>query len=98
VVVIGGGSGIGFAAARMLDRVGADVTLAGRNRDRLLAAASALRRTPRVEVVDVTDPAGVERLIVADTPLRPDEVNDEYPTGGCRSPAPTGPRCWSRTS
>lgn len=41
-LVTGGGSGIGFAAARLLARDGAQVTLMGRNADKLASAAAEL--------------------------------------------------------
>lgn len=58
-IVTGGGSGIGLAIARRLCADGAAVTVMGRNRDKLAAAADAISATPIV--CDVTDPASVER-------------------------------------
>jgi NAD(P)-dependent dehydrogenase (short-subunit alcohol dehydrogenase family) len=64
-IVTGGGRGIGVAVAAELGRLGADLTLMGRTRDVLQAAAARLEdelgRTVRGEVMDVTDPEQVER-------------------------------------
>lgn len=62
--VTGGGSGIGLATARALARAGWKVTVAGRNRERLDAAAGGLIMA-RAQVVDVTDPAAVEAALLA---------------------------------
>lgn len=56
-LVTGGGSGIGLAIAMALRGAGARVTITGRGRDRLEAAATAHGLS--VQVMDVTDEAGV---------------------------------------
>ena len=58
-VVTGGGSGIGFAIAKALDNAGARVTLMGRNREKLEAAAGTLSNAHPVSL-DVGQPASVE--------------------------------------
>jgi len=60
-VVTGGGSGVGAAIAEALAETGASVTITGRNRETLDAAAS---RHPRLSaaVCDVTDPDAVQSL------------------------------------
>lgn len=72
-LVTGSGRGIGHAIARGYALAGARVVLNGRDKDRLLAAASALRdellahdpgRSPdnvRASVFDITDAEGAER-------------------------------------
>ncbi|MGH6873061.1 MAG: SDR family NAD(P)-dependent oxidoreductase [Rhizomicrobium sp.] len=58
-LVTGGGSGIGLAIARALAGAGWRVTIAGRNKDKLDAAAQAISDSHR-EVCDVTDAGSVE--------------------------------------
>lgn len=64
-LVTGGSSGIGLATAGVLLADGYEVTICGRNEDRLGAAATALAThgSPHVVRADVTDPAGVEGLM-----------------------------------
>jgi len=57
--ITGGGSGIGLAIATALARGGARVTIAGRNGERLAAAAKGLPGA-HTETIDVTDARGVE--------------------------------------
>jgi len=67
-LVTGGGSGLGFAIARGLLRSGAAVTINGRNRTKLDAAAATLAAdgaAASVAVFDVTDAAAVARGITA---------------------------------
>ncbi|MFZ4721352.1 MAG: SDR family NAD(P)-dependent oxidoreductase, partial [Ilumatobacteraceae bacterium] len=62
-LVTGGGSGIGLACATHLARDGAHVVLAGRNPDKLAAAAAGLEAqglAARTAVCDVTDEAAVQ--------------------------------------
>ncbi len=72
-LVTGGGSGIGLATAKALAEAGWTVTLAGRNKAKLLATADSLNST-RIQVVDVTDAqavqTGVERAVSADGPIK----------------------------
>lgn len=65
-LVTGAGGGIGAACASGLAEAGWDVHLVGRNRDRLLPVADAVRdlgREAEVHACDVTDPVAVEGLI-----------------------------------
>jgi NAD(P)-dependent dehydrogenase (short-subunit alcohol dehydrogenase family) len=57
--VTGGGSGIGLAIARLLADAGWQVTIGGRNKAKLDAAAGATKPI-RTEVMDVTDPEAVQ--------------------------------------
>jgi short-subunit dehydrogenase involved in D-alanine esterification of teichoic acids len=52
VVIVGGGLGIGLGAAAMLAAVRAEVVIAGRNAEKLQAAARAVGPTVRPETVD----------------------------------------------
>lgn len=60
VLVIGGSSGIGQAAAKAFAEAGAAVTIASRHEDKLAAAAEAIGGNVRVAVLDTTDASAVE--------------------------------------
>jgi NAD(P)-dependent dehydrogenase (short-subunit alcohol dehydrogenase family) len=62
VVVIGGSSGIGLATATLAHEAGAQVTIAGRDEDRLKAACERLGRDVRGVALDVADEAAVRDL------------------------------------
>jgi gluconate 5-dehydrogenase len=67
-LVTGGGGGLGLAIARGLGRAGARVVVNGRNRDKLAAAASALRAEgvdACAAPFDVTDPDAVAASVAA---------------------------------
>ncbi|HWY70768.1 MAG TPA: SDR family NAD(P)-dependent oxidoreductase [Terriglobales bacterium] len=70
-IVTGGGRGIGAAVARALAELGADLSLMGRDMDRLHDTAEAIRNQfdSRVEThhVDVTDLSSVQRAFTAAT-------------------------------
>lgn len=72
-LVTGGGSGIGLASARLLARDGAQVTLMGRNQDKLEAAADSIARdlpdAPRVTVSagSVDDESAVAEAVAVAT-------------------------------
>jgi NAD(P)-dependent dehydrogenase (short-subunit alcohol dehydrogenase family) len=68
-VVTGGGSGIGLATARTLAGAGWRMTIAGRNKEKLEAAAGAINDA-HIEVVDVTDPDAVQSAVRAATIAR----------------------------
>lgn len=61
VVVIGGSSGIGLAAARLARHEGADVTIAGRSQESLTQAQQELGEA-RTVVADITDDAAVGQV------------------------------------
>jgi NAD(P)-dependent dehydrogenase (short-subunit alcohol dehydrogenase family) len=69
IVVTGGGSGLGLAMAKQFAAHGARVTIAGRRRDRLEAAAQAIAADAReggaaeIFAADVREPAQCEALI-----------------------------------
>jgi NAD(P)-dependent dehydrogenase (short-subunit alcohol dehydrogenase family) len=60
VVVIGGSSGIGLAAARLAKDEGAEVTVAGRSQAKLLQAQRELGQV-RTVVMDITDEGAVDK-------------------------------------
>jgi 3-oxoacyl-[acyl-carrier protein] reductase len=66
VLIVGGSSGIGLAAARQMSAEGAEVTIASRNADNLSQAAAdieqATGRRPAVVTVDITETGAGERL------------------------------------
>jgi NAD(P)-dependent dehydrogenase (short-subunit alcohol dehydrogenase family) len=61
IVVMGGSSGIGLAAAKLAQHEGASVTIAGRSREKLAQAQRELDGV-RTVVADVTDDASVGRV------------------------------------
>ncbi len=61
-LVTGGGTGIGLACARALAAAGAEVTITGRRREVLEAAAAGQERLHPM-VLDVTDEAQVEAVV-----------------------------------
>jgi NAD(P)-dependent dehydrogenase (short-subunit alcohol dehydrogenase family) len=61
-LVTGGGSGIGLATAQALVRAGWQVTIAGRNKAKLEAAAGATSGI-HIEVLDVTHPEAVQSAV-----------------------------------
>lgn len=64
-LVTGGSRGIGLAIARRLVADGVDVSIIGRDAARLQQAAAALGGGVATAVVDVTDPAAVDRGFAA---------------------------------
>lgn len=61
VVVMGGSTGIGLAAARLARQAGAEVTIAGRSPDKLAQAQRALGEV-RTVAADITDEAAVGQV------------------------------------
>lgn len=59
IVVVGGGSGIGYAVARKAANAGAEVVIASRSLERLQAAAKHLGERVQVEQVDASDEQSV---------------------------------------
>jgi NAD(P)-dependent dehydrogenase (short-subunit alcohol dehydrogenase family) len=62
-LVTGGGSGIGAAIARALDRAGAEVSVLGRRRALLLETLASLSRPGEALIADVSDPASLEAAL-----------------------------------
>jgi NAD(P)-dependent dehydrogenase (short-subunit alcohol dehydrogenase family) len=69
VLVVGGGSGIGFAVAEAAQHEGAVVTVASSNAERVAAAAQRLGNAATGERMDVTDEASVAAFFEAHTPF-----------------------------
>lgn len=67
VVVIGGSSGIGLAAAELAGKEGAEVVIASRNADRLKAAADKIGATPFA--ADVTSDESVSAIFAKCGPV-----------------------------
>jgi NAD(P)-dependent dehydrogenase (short-subunit alcohol dehydrogenase family) len=68
-LVIGGGSGIGLASARALADAGARVTIAGRSRERLLAAREESGGRLEIAQLDGSEAATVERFFAEADPF-----------------------------
>jgi NAD(P)-dependent dehydrogenase (short-subunit alcohol dehydrogenase family) len=62
VVVVGGSSGIGLAAARILAERGARVVIAGRSEERLNAARETIPGPVETHRVDITQEKSIDRL------------------------------------
>lgn len=62
ILIIGGSSGMGLAAARRLAQLGADVLVAGRSQGRLDAALATIEGRTAGYVADFTDPASLSAL------------------------------------
>jgi NADP-dependent 3-hydroxy acid dehydrogenase YdfG len=62
VLITGGGSGVGRAAARLFAEAGAAVAIAGRDEAKLKKTAEGLSGV-LIKAADVTDPAGVAALV-----------------------------------
>src|SRR5690242_11117189 len=60
VLVVGGSSGIGAAAAQAFARHGANVTIASRDPRKAAAVAAESRHPVRCETLDITDTAAVD--------------------------------------
>ncbi|MBC7991837.1 MAG: SDR family oxidoreductase, partial [Rhizobacter sp.] len=68
VLVIGGSSGIGEAAAARAARFGAQVTVASRSAQRLVDAATRLPSGTTMAVLDVTDATAVDHFFTSHEP------------------------------
>ena len=60
VLIVGGSSGIGAAAAQAFAALGANVTIASRNQAKLDAVAANIGSSVRTAILDTTDGAAVE--------------------------------------
>jgi len=65
VLVVGGSSGIGAAAAKALAELGAEVTIASRDPAKLQAAAAHIGGAVRTAVLDTANDAGLEAFFAA---------------------------------
>ncbi|WP_207459668.1 SDR family oxidoreductase [Azospirillum sp. SYSU D00513] len=68
VLVLGGSSGIGLAAAARAAEAGAEVTIASRSQAKLDAALAGLGPKARAAVLDTVDEAAVEAFFAEGTP------------------------------
>ena len=66
ILVVGGSSGIGFAAAKLAAQAGAKVTIASRDSGRLNAALTKLGVGADARVLDATNQAAVDAFFKAD--------------------------------
>ena len=71
VLVVGGSSGIGAAIAKALLALGADITIASRNKEKLTSAAAGIGVGVNTAVLDTTDAAAVEKFFA-------DKVNFDH--------------------
>ena len=62
VVIIGGSSGLGLAVGQAAVQAGAEVVLAGRDREKLAAAAGQVGGSAETYAVDIADEAALESL------------------------------------
>lgn len=69
IAIIGGGSGIGLAAARLLLSRGATPTIIGRNAERLAAALRDLGPGARAEAADAGDRSALETTFARIAPI-----------------------------
>jgi len=65
VLVVGGSSGIGAAAAKSLAALGAEVTIASRNAGKLEEAAAHIGGAVRTAILDTSDDAALEAFFAA---------------------------------
>ena len=61
-LIVGGTSGVGFATAQLLLRLGADVTITGRTSDTAVAAAARLARHVRPLPLDMADASSLQAV------------------------------------
>jgi NAD(P)-dependent dehydrogenase (short-subunit alcohol dehydrogenase family) len=88
-LVVGGGSGIGFASAAMLARDGARVTLAGRTESKLIEACGRLEEqglSARWTVCDVLDGCSTENAVAEAAEGSGLDIAVVVPGGGAISP------------
>lgn len=69
VLVIGGGSRMGLATARLAASQGGEIILSSRNAEKLRAAAASMPGAARAVEVDASNPSQVERLLSDLAPL-----------------------------
>lgn len=100
VLIIGGSSGIGYAAADALIKAGGTVTIASQNADRLAKAAAALGCEHRQ--LDVTNDAAVEAFFAATgswqhvlVSIAPGRAGPVRTTSPCEAESAMNAKFWS---
>src|SRR5258708_30602388 len=89
VMVLGGNSGIGLAAARLFVAEGAHVVITGRNQKTLRAAAAELGNRVLAIEADVTDVEATERAVAA-AAEKFGKLNIVFANAGIGRPTPVG--------
>lgn len=69
IVILGGSAGIGLATATLLAERGAQITIGGRDQQRLADAAASLPAQVRTITVDATDPTSLRAFFTDAGPL-----------------------------
>jgi NAD(P)-dependent dehydrogenase (short-subunit alcohol dehydrogenase family) len=82
VLVVGGSSGIGLAVAAMAAERGAQVTIAGRDEDKLAAAVELVGPTCNGRRIDTMDDASVTEFFASEQPFDHVVVTAAKPGGG----------------
>ncbi len=62
IVIIGGSSGIGYATAKLISEMGANITIGGRNEEKLIAVTSELGTNVNYQVIDVTNELSIKNF------------------------------------
>lgn len=73
-LIVGGSSGIGRAVAGLVVARGGEVVLAARRQQLLDRAVAELGAAARAQTLDITDPAGIERLAASLPPASVDHL------------------------
>jgi NAD(P)-dependent dehydrogenase (short-subunit alcohol dehydrogenase family) len=69
VVIVGGSSGIGLAAAKLVLARGAEVVLVGRDKDKLERARTEMGPRVHIEAADATDRSAMDKVFAKNGPI-----------------------------